>query len=103
MTDAFPAYSATAHYAAMLGSTELLLTLKQRGADLAALDHRSRTPLLYAVENLNTEAVEFLVKQKHRKKRYLGSGHRWQDKKRKVGGVPNERIRNALRSLGSDI
>jgi hypothetical protein len=36
MTDAFPAYNATAHYAAILSSTGLLLTLQQRGADLAA-------------------------------------------------------------------
>jgi len=103
MTDAFPAYSAAAHYAAILGSTRLLLILKQRGADLAALDHRSRTPLSYAVENLNTEAVEFLVKQKYRNQRYLGSGHTWQDKKRKVDGVPNKRVKNALKSLGSKI
>ena len=103
MTEAFPAYSSTAHYAAMRGSTELLLKLKQRHADLTALDHQSRTPLSYAVENLNTEAVEFLVKQKYRKNQYLGPGHKWQDKKRKLKGVPDKRIRDALKSLGPNI
>ena len=110
-TDAYPPYSSPAHYAAIVGSTELLFALERRGADLTALDHLSRTPLSYAVEKLNEAAVELLVKRKHRNRSgwlfgsrvsntYLGSGHIWLDKKQKVNAIPNPQIVKALQDVG---
>lgn len=102
-TDALPPYSSPAHYAAIIGSTELLLTLERHGADLTALDYSSRTPLSYAVENLNEAAVELLVKRKYPRKRYLGSGHVWRDKEQEAGAVTSKRISEAPKSLGYSV
>jgi ankyrin repeat protein len=120
--DATPPYSSPAHYAAMIGSTKLLRALRRHGADaaLTALDHQSRTPLSYAVENLNESAVKFLVGQKHPKRgplfgwcyplfgkcisqSYLGSGHVWQDKKLKAAAIPSEPIKEALKGVGFSV
>lgn len=63
-TGAYPPYSSPAHYAAVAGSIETLSTLERRGADLTTMGHLSRTPLSYAVENLNEAAVELLVQRR---------------------------------------
>ena len=78
-------YSSPSHYAALVGSVAMLRVLGRKGADLTALDHFSRTPLSYAVQNLNEEAVDFLSELKHPyrgelfsagpKDDYLGPGH----------------------------
>ncbi|KAI4116791.1 MAG: hypothetical protein LQ338_007661 [Usnochroma carphineum] len=110
-TGAYPPYSAPAHYAAMVGSTKILGLLERRNADLATLDHRSRTPLSYAVEHLNEAAVELLVKQRHPVRRgwlsgsrvsntYLGPGHVWLDKSKKQAAIQNQRIAKALEDVG---
>ena len=107
-----PLYSSPAHYAATIGSTELLKDLRRRGADadLTALDHRSRTPLSYAVENQNGFAVKLLVDQKYPRRgwnsishTYLGSGHVWHDKKRKAAAIPSEEIKKALKGAGFSV
>ena len=111
-SDALPPHSSPAHYAAMIGSTELLRALRRHGsdADMTALDHRSRTPLSYAVEHLNELAVKYLVDRRPPSRgrlsgdrvaaRYLGSGHVWQDKKLKAAAITNERIKEALGNVG---
>ena len=116
-TDSSPLYSSPAHYAAMNGSTALLEALWRRGADadLTSLDHRSRTPLSYAVENVNEAAVKFLVKRKHPRRgpilgwcffgkcalrSYLGPGHVWQDSNLRATAIPSIPIRRALQDVG---
>jgi len=121
-TDASLRYSSPAHYAAIVGSKELLNDLRRRGAnaDLTALDHLSRTPLSYAVENLDESAVELLVERKHPKRgplfgwcypffgkcisqSYLGSGHVWQDRKLEVAAIPSKSIKEALKGVGFSV
>ncbi|MCJ1265248.1 Ankyrin-1 [Lobaria immixta] len=113
-TGAYPPYSSPAHYAAVAGSIETLSTLERRGADLTALDHLSRTPLSYAVENLNEAAVELLVQRKPPKRSgwlfgfgvsntYLGSGHVWLDKRQKAAAIPNPKIVEALKGVGFSV
>ncbi|KAL8751100.1 MAG: hypothetical protein Q9199_006648 [Rusavskia elegans] len=110
-TEAYPPYSSPAHYAAAVGSAEILVALERRRADLTALDHRLRTPLSYAVENLNVAAVLLLVERKPRKASgwfsgsttdttYLGSGHVWLDKKHKAAAISNPQIVRALENIG---
>ena len=113
-TEAYPPYSSPAHYAAVVGSAEILIALERRRADLTALDHRLRTPLSYAVENLNVAAVELLVQRKYRNRSgwitgsritntYLGSGHVWSDKKHKAAAISNPQIVQALKNIGFSI
>jgi ankyrin repeat protein len=105
-------YSSPAHYAAVVGSTELLLMLERRGADLTALDFLYRTPLSYAVGNLNEDAVELLSKRKYKERRgwfqtaksawmptYLGKGHVL-DNSDSTTVKRNVRIQKAMKSLG---
>lgn len=110
-TKAYPPYSSPAHYAAAVGSAEILIALERRRADLTALDHRQRTPLSYAVENTNVAAVELLVQYNPRKKSwwifgdritntYLGSGHVWLDKKHKAAAISSPQIVQALENIG---
>ncbi|KAI9705828.1 MAG: hypothetical protein M1836_005234 [Candelina mexicana] len=110
-TQAYPPYSSPAHYAAGVGSAEILIALERRRADLTALDYQRRTPLSYAVENLNVAAVELLVQRKYRKRSgwvfgspvtntYLGSGHVWPDKKHGAAAISNPRIVHALENIG---
>ena len=105
-------YSSPAHYAATIGSTELLKDLRRRSADadLTALDHLSRTPLSYAVENQNEFAVKLLVDQKYPRRgwnsishTYLGPGHVWYDKKRKAAAIPSKEIQKALKGVGFSV
>jgi ankyrin repeat protein len=107
-TAALPPYSTPAHYAAMVGSTELLLMLEQKGADLTAFDHLSRTPLSYAVEELNVSAVKLLIKRKYPKHllyfnstylRYFGLGHVWHEETTKTASR-YRRIRKLLTEIG---
>lgn len=105
----YPAYSSPAHYAAMIGSKEMLLALERTGADLTTLDHRSRMPLSYAIEAIQLDAVEFLVRQKYKKRgwvlkysindRYLGAGHVWPNIKISDQAAGRERINGMLRDL----
>ena len=118
-TDVSPLYSSPAHYAAMNGSRELLKALSRRGADadLTNLDHKSRTPLSYAVQTANEAAVKLLVEQKHPRRgpilgwcffakcvsrTYLGPGHEWQDRRLKAAAIPNIPIKRALQDVGFD-
>ncbi|KAH9209267.1 ankyrin repeat-containing domain protein, partial [Leptodontidium sp. 2 PMI_412] len=57
---AYPPYSSPAHYAAIVGDAQLLKMLERKGADLTAMNAVHRTPLSYAVENGNEDAVELL-------------------------------------------
>ena len=107
-TAALPPYSTPAHYAAMVDSAELLLMLEQKGADLAAFDHLSRTPLSYAVEELNVLAVKFLIKRKYPKYllyfgstnlRYLGLEHVWHEETIKTA-CRYRQIRKLLAEIG---
>lgn len=111
LTQAYPPYSSPAHYAAMVGSVEILGQLERRKGDLTALDYRLRTPLSYAVGNLNAAAVDFLVQKDYPPRSgwifgsrvtniYLGSGHVWLDKKQKAAPIPNAQIRQALKGIG---
>lgn len=52
-----PPYSDPAHYAAIVSSNDLLYLIGRRGADMTALNHRSRTPLPYSGEYLNRDAI----------------------------------------------
>jgi len=91
-TNALPPYISPAHYSAIIGSTELLLTFGRCGADLTTLDYSSRTPLSYAMEHLKEAAVGLLVKRKYLRKRYLVSEHVWGDKGQETGAVTSKRI-----------
>ena len=107
--DGYPAYSAAVHYAAVVGSKEILFDLERKGANLAALDHLQRTPLSYAVENGNEAAVERLIRVKYpvgwlRRSAaavdLLGPGHVWSDKELKQDAISSLPIRNALEKVG---
>ncbi|KAF5618672.1 ankyrin repeat-containing protein [Fusarium sp. NRRL 52700] len=78
-------YSSPAHYAAMTGSAEILYLLKSSECLMTSLDFRERTPLSYAVEHEQVQAVSFLVRQASSDRStpskdvvtcHLGSGHR---------------------------
>ncbi|KAL2073659.1 hypothetical protein VTL71DRAFT_10985 [Oculimacula yallundae] len=104
----YASYSSPAHYAAVVGDTKLLEMLQRRGADLTAEDYLHRTPLSYAVENLNEDAVELLVKQKYMEEKgwlrnspklFLGSGHVWGEIGSGLASISSSRIKNAMESL----
>ncbi|KAE9362574.1 ankyrin [Stipitochalara longipes BDJ] len=104
LTDGWPPYSSPVHYAAAVGSIELLLALKQKGAEMTTLDHKSRTPLSYAVESMHEAIVEILIHQSQPKNflriksaasQYLGGGHLWPKSL-----ISNKRIIKALKDIG---
>lgn len=111
---AYAPYKSPAHYAAIVGSAEILFDLERRGANLMALDHLSCTLLSYAVEKLNEATVELLVKHKYPRRSgwlfesrvsntYFGSGHVWLDKKQEAAAIPNPQIVKALKDVGFSV
>ncbi|KAH6718337.1 hypothetical protein BKA61DRAFT_717107 [Leptodontidium sp. MPI-SDFR-AT-0119] len=110
---AYPPYSSPTHYAAIVGDAQLLKMLERKGADLTAMNAVHRTPLSYAVENGNEDAVESLVKRKYPDRggiftsaskapslTYLGKGHVWGGKGSGLASVSSDRIKKALGSVG---
>jgi ankyrin repeat protein len=111
--EAFPPYSSPAHYAAIVGSAELLKALERRKVSLTIKDFQDRTPLSYAVEHQNEDVVELLVKRKHRDgggifsstnsaaySTYFGDGHLAQIPGFKLDEVKSSRIKKVLTGLG---